>query len=145
MTYDVYRNLFVIFGVIAIVMLTLTILIFVLMRVPRAIGILSGSTAKKAIKNINDQSKNQRNNSRLTVGLNKTKNPSVKSITDEPVKTIVTEQIYSNPLFENEQTCVLEHEQVFDETVLLNKEQYKNPAFEIVESLSFINSDEIIQ
>ena len=144
MTYDVYRNLFIIFGIISIAMLIVTILIFVLMRVPRAIGILSGSTAKKAIKGINDQSKNQRNNSTLTEGLNKTKNPSVKSIVYEPVKTIVTEQINSDPLYESEQTCVISQEQVYDETVLLDKEPYKNSVFEVIESLSFINSDEII-
>ncbi len=144
-TYDAYRNLFIIFGIISIVMLIVTILIFVLMRVPRAIGILSGSTAKKAIKSINDQSKNQRNNSNLTAGLNKTKNPLVKSIANESVKTMVTEQIDNNPLYENEQTSVLEYEKVFDKTVLLDKEPYKNTAFEIVESLYFINSDEKIQ
>ena len=132
-------------------MLIVTILIFVLMRVPIALGTLIRTKIKivtirmkKAIKSINDQSKNQRNNSTLTEGLNKTKNPSVKSIAYEPVKTIVTEQINSDPLYESEQTCVISQEQVYDETVLLDKEPYKNSVFEVIESLSFINSDEII-
>lgn len=55
MTYDVYRYIFIIGAILCGVMLVVTILIFILMNIPKVISDLSGATARKAIDDIRRQ------------------------------------------------------------------------------------------
>lgn len=55
MTYDVYRYIFIAAAVLCGVMLAVSVLLFVLLKIPKAVGDLSGSTARKAIKNIRER------------------------------------------------------------------------------------------
>ncbi len=54
MTYDLYRYIFIIAAVLCGVMLVVSVLIFILMNIPKVISDLSGATARKAIKNIRE-------------------------------------------------------------------------------------------
>ena len=53
--YDTYRYIFIGAAILCGIMLVVTILLFILLKIPKVIGDLSGATAKKAIKNIREQ------------------------------------------------------------------------------------------
>lgn len=55
MTYEGYRTLFIVAAVISAVMLVITVLLFIFLKIPYVIGDLSGTTARKAIKQIREQ------------------------------------------------------------------------------------------
>ena len=55
MTYEVYRYIFIISAILCGIMLIVSVLLFILLKIPRIINDLSGRTAKKAIKNIREQ------------------------------------------------------------------------------------------
>ena len=55
MTYDVYRYIFIIGAILCGVMLIVTVLIFILLNIPKVISDLSGATARKAINDIRRQ------------------------------------------------------------------------------------------
>ncbi len=55
MTYDLYRYIFIGALILCGVMLVVSIILFILLNIPKVISDLSGATAKKAIKNIREQ------------------------------------------------------------------------------------------
>ena len=55
MTYDGYRLVFQIAGVVAIVMLIVSIILFIILKIQGVIGDLSGRTARKGIEDIRMQ------------------------------------------------------------------------------------------
>ncbi len=55
MTYEIYRYIFIGGAILSGVALLVSILIFVLLNIPKVISDLSGATARKAIKNIREQ------------------------------------------------------------------------------------------
>ncbi len=55
MTYEVYRYIFIGAAILCGVMLVVAVLLFILLKIPKVIGDLTGSTARKAIKNIREQ------------------------------------------------------------------------------------------
>ena len=55
MTYDIYRYIFIGAAILCGVMFIVSVLIFVLLNIPKIISDLSGATARKAIKNIREQ------------------------------------------------------------------------------------------
>ncbi len=55
MTYDIYRYIFIGAAILSGVMLVVSIILFILFKIPKVISDLSGATARKAIKNIREQ------------------------------------------------------------------------------------------
>lgn len=55
MTYDTYRYIFIGAAVLCGIMLAVSIILFILLKIPKVISDLSGATARKAIKNIREQ------------------------------------------------------------------------------------------
>lgn len=55
MTYDIYRYIFIGAAILCGVMFIVSVLIFILLRIPKVISDLSGATARKAIKTIREQ------------------------------------------------------------------------------------------
>lgn len=55
MTYEVYRYIFIGAAVLCGISLAVTLLMFILLKIPKVVGDLSGATAKKAIKDIRRQ------------------------------------------------------------------------------------------
>ena len=56
MTYEIYRYVFIVGAILSLVMLVVTGILFFTLKIPRVIGYLSGSDARKAIKRIQAQS-----------------------------------------------------------------------------------------
>lgn len=55
MTYDIYRYIFIGAAIMCGIMLLVTLLLFIILKIPSVIGDLSGRTAKKAIQDIRQQ------------------------------------------------------------------------------------------
>lgn len=55
MTYEIYRYIFIGAAILCGIMLIVSVLLFILLRIPRVIGDLTGATARKAIANIRNQ------------------------------------------------------------------------------------------
>ena len=55
MTYDVYRYIFIVAAILCGIMFVVSVLVFILLKIPKVISDLSGATARKAIKNIREQ------------------------------------------------------------------------------------------
>lgn len=55
MTYDVYRYIFYAGAILAAIMFVVSLILFIVLKIPAVIGDLSGATAKKAIENIRNQ------------------------------------------------------------------------------------------
>lgn len=55
MTYDTYNLIFIVSAILAGVMLVVTVILFFVLKIPRVIGDLSGSTERKAVRDIQNQ------------------------------------------------------------------------------------------
>ena len=55
MTYDVYRYIFIGAAVLCGILFAVSVLIFILLKIPKVISDLTGATARRAIKNIREQ------------------------------------------------------------------------------------------
>lgn len=55
MTYEIYRNIFMIALILSIVLAAVSVILFFSLRIPKVIGDLSGKTAKKAISRIREE------------------------------------------------------------------------------------------
>ena len=55
MTYDIYRYIFIGAAILCGIMFVVSIVVFILLKIPKVISDLSGATARKAIKNIREQ------------------------------------------------------------------------------------------
>ena len=55
MTYEIYRYIFIGGAILAGILLLVTVLLFVVLKIPTVIGDLTGATARKAIANIRNQ------------------------------------------------------------------------------------------
>lgn len=55
MSYEIYRYIFIGAAVLCGIMFVVSVLLFILLRVPKVISDLSGATARKAIQNIREQ------------------------------------------------------------------------------------------
>ncbi len=61
MTYEVYRYIFIIGAILAGIMLVLSVILFLVLKIPKTIGDLTGSNARKAISSIrNRNDKNEK-------------------------------------------------------------------------------------
>ena len=63
MTYEIYQYIFYGSLIMCIIMLVLSIILFFVFKIPKIVGFLTGATARKAIKSINEhteQSMSQR-------------------------------------------------------------------------------------
>lgn len=71
LTYDQYQLIFYIGAALCGVMLLLSVLLFFVYRIPKVIGDLTGSTARKAIENIRAQNESTGNKVHKTSAVNK--------------------------------------------------------------------------
>ena len=55
MTYDIYRYIFIGAAIMCCLMFIVSIVVFILLKIPKVISDLSGATARKAIKSIREQ------------------------------------------------------------------------------------------
>ena len=167
MTYEMYRMIYIIAAVCAVVFLVIAAILFAVLKIPKVIGELSGLTAKKAIGQIQ-----QRNESDHVSGVLESKNKSAKDIQKRGTTSqmaglrMATEKIGTKSLQRAaEETTLLQ--QASEETTLLNQntmektvlhqaanettvlsqnmsQAQENGIFEIVQEITFIHTNEIV-
>lgn len=163
MTYEVYRYIFYGGAALAAIMFIVSVLIFIVFRIPSVINDLTGRTARKAIEDIRSQNEQSGNKIYKTSHVNRERgkltdkiSPSgkiIKNPSDVLYAVSDTEKFDTVQLQEqanaNETTVLTNETEVLaptgsDETTILDQTQEQNNIFVIEYEITFIHSDEII-
>ena len=164
MSYEVYRYIFIGAAILCGAMLITSILLFILLKIPKVIGDLTGRTARKAIENIRNQNESSGDKTYRSSLVNKERgkltdkiSPSgrlIKNPTDNFGGAMATEKIGTQKLVSDEtvvldsgnETTVLsgEFESGGNETTVLNQVEVKNNIFEIEYEITYIHTNEVI-
>lgn len=115
MTYELYRNIYFIAMVIAIAFLLISIILFIVLKIPDVIGLLSGRTQKKAIKNIKEKNQNIQDTGRNVAGIRVSKTGTIMPRTNTSGLGLMTEKISTQTLGGNAGTSI-----IGNETILLD-------------------------
>lgn len=115
LTYDVCRYIFIGAAVLCGLMFVVSVLLFILLKIPKVIGDLSGVTAKKAIENIRNQNESSGDKTYKSSHVNKERgkitdkiSPSGRLIRNHTaqVGAMATEKIGTQRLAANETTVL---------------------------------------
>ncbi len=164
MTYETYHLIFVAAAVLAGVFLVISAILFVVLKIPRVVGDLSGATAKKAIQSIREQNERSGNKVYKSSKVNMERGKLTEKITPSGrllhhhtggfgahTEKISTEML-QNQAMQAGETEVLNT--AAEETVLLNagrsettvlaQSMMVQPFFEIEQDITFIHTEELI-
>lgn len=164
MSYEIYRYIFIGAAILCGAMLITSILLFILLRIPKVIGDLTGRTARKAIENIRNQNESSGDKTYRSSLVNQERgkltdkiSPSgrlIRNPTDLLGGAMATEKIGTQQLVSDEttvldsgnETTVLtgELENSGNETTLLSQTDISNNVFEIEYEITYIHTNEII-
>lgn len=141
MEYEIYRYIFIGAAILTVVMFTASVSVFVLMKIPRVIGDLTGSTAKKAIQNIRDKNINTGAKTYKSSVVNKERG----KITDKISQSgkIVQKQINSTSAMMTEK---IDSQELYNNETTLLTEQFPQltDIFEIEFEITYIHTNEVI-
>lgn len=174
MTYEVYRYIFIGGAILAAIMFIISVILFIVLKIPSVIGDLSGATARKAIEDIRNQNENTGDKTYKSSAVNKERgkltdkiSPSgnlIKNPSGGIWGAMATEKISTQKLAEdasnettvlgsNEttvlsggvgETTLLDSMPGMNETTLLSPSMMPVGIFEIEYELTFIHTDEVI-
>lgn len=82
MTYEIYRYIFLGCAGLSVLCLILAVILFFVLKIPKVIGDLTGSTARKAIENIRNQNENTGEKVHKTSAVNRERGKITDRITD---------------------------------------------------------------
>lgn len=170
MTYEVYQYIFYGSLIMCIGMLILSVILFFLFKIPKIIGFLNGSTARKAIRTINEhteQSMSQRLKQKKGKAYNEIdfsssgklmKKANVSMDSDSPItEKFKTQSLipYNNTTVlnqRNDETTVLSQVDLSEETNAFDNIDETNiddgllsREFAVIYDITYISTDEIIQ
>lgn len=159
MTCEVFRYIFIGAAILCGVMLITSILLFILLKIPKVIGDLSGRTARKAIENIRNQNESSGDKTYRSSPVNRERgkltdkiSPSgrlIKNPTDALGGAMATEKIGTQRLV-SEETAVLDggNETTVlggaNETTVLSQNDLSTDVFEIEYEITYIHTNEVI-
>lgn len=164
MSYEIYRYIFIGAAILCGAMIVTSILLFILLKIPKVIGDLTGRTARKAIENIRNQNESSGDKTYRSSLVNQERgkltdkiSPSgrlIRNPTDLLGGAMATEKIGTQQLVSDEtmvldsgnETTVLtgELENSGNETTLLSQTDISNNVFEIEYEITYIHTNEII-
>lgn len=151
MTYETYHTVFLSAGILAIIFAVCSVLLFVLLKIPKVVGDLSGRTARKGIADIREQNIRTGDKRHKTSAVNLDRGRITDRITDsgniqrvgKTVNTgVMTQKINMPESEEMMETTVLPPQQ-YSETVVLDEIRMDDD-FAIAEEICFIHTDETI-
>lgn len=129
MTYEQYRQLFMISAVLGVILLIISLILFFVLKIPNVIGDLSGATAKRAINSIKEKNEHSSGNLQKRIGVH-------------GENGILTEANKTQMLKETETTLLMEKA---DETTCLTQEdELSQDIFSIQYDITFIHTNELI-
>lgn len=154
MTYETYHLVFVVAAALAGVFFAAACIVFAVFKIPKVAGDLSGTTARKAIQSIREQSSKEYKNGRSGIGRNKRSERALNAGHRSPLTHGTgarTEKISSGAL----QKPALPSENPGDterlgtvcagaETTVLSENMILQPLFEIEQDITFIHTEEIV-
>ena len=166
MTYDIYRYIFIGAAILCGVMLVVSIILFILLKIPKVISDLSGATARKAIKNIREQNEASGNKAYKVSAFNEARGKLTDKISPSgnvihqhqaQMRGIDTTKISTQELQSEEhasettvldntgagETSVLSEGMISGETTVLS-EATNDSVFTIEYEITFIHTNEII-
>lgn len=129
MTYEMYHSIFVAAGILGGIMLSVTILLFFVLKIPGLFGYFTGAAKKKAVEDMRQQ--NEGFDSSLTVD-----HTSVSEKTE-----VRGESGLSGHLSEETLVLSVSDRPVLDETSVLSSQERR---FEVEYEICYIHSSEII-
>lgn len=164
MSYEIYRYIFIGAAILCGLMLVTSILLFILLKIPKVIGDLTGRTARKAIENIRNQNESSGDKTYRSSLVNQERgkltdkiSPSgrlIRNPTDLLGGAMATEKIGTQQLVSDEtavldsgnETTVLsgELESTGNETTVLAQADISNNMFEIEYEITYIHTNEVI-
>lgn len=120
MTYEIYRYIFLGGAILAGIMLVVSVLLFILLKIPTVIGDLTGANARKAIENIRSQNESTGNKTYRTSVVNRERGKLTDKITPSGrlIKN-VSENLHGAMATEKIGTQQLQSENVTNETTVL--------------------------
>lgn len=171
MTYEIYRYIFIIGLALSVLMAAVAIILFFVLKIPKVIGDLNGSNARKAIENIRNSNESSGEKTYKSSYVNSQRGKITDKIspsgsllskhTDQLGAAMATERIdASNVILPADETTVLTS--VSDETTVLSNASYQMdvPSGEqfadettvlsqprmlsVIQSIVYIHTDEII-
>lgn len=153
MTYDGYRYIFTIFAILCVIMLMVSVFLFYKFKIKKVIGDITGTTARKAINDIREQSSKvseeayTSNSSKLNRYRTTDKITNSGKIVNERSKKLHrnadnTEELSQDTvlLASAQETMVLSESA---ETMVLAN-NYTVPMFEVEEDTTYTHTDEVI-
>ncbi len=165
MSYEIYRYIFIGAAILCGVMIVTSILLFILLKIPKVVGDLTGRTARKAIENIRNRNESSGEKTYKSSPVNKERgkltdkiSPSGRLIQNQndllsgamATEKIGTQQLVSDETTVldsgNETTIILtgESENSVNETTLLSRVDTSNNVFEIEYEITYIHTNEVI-
>lgn len=169
MTYEIYQYIFYGSLIMCIVMLILSVILFFAFKIPKVIGFLSGATARKAIKTINEHTEQsmsqrlkQKNGNAHNIDFSSSgklmKKTNVSMDSDSPI----TEKFKTESLIpgnnttllnqRNNETTVLSQTSSLEETSVLNNSNEANiddglvpKEFAVIYDIKYIWTNETIK
>ena len=149
MTYEIYQYIFYGSLIMCIIMLVLSIILFFVFKIPKIVGFLTGATARKAIKSINEHTEKSMSQ-RLKQKKGKLYNE-IDFSSSEKFKTASLAPYNETTVLKqrgNETTVLLQMSSLEETSVLNNKAGTDNGSepkeFAIIYDITYIWTDEII-
>lgn len=163
MTYDTYRYIFIIAGILCGVMAAISVILFFALNIRQVIGDLSGSTARKGIQNIREKNEQSGDKTYKTSAVNRDRGKLTDKIsqsgrimqshqeafgTGAATSKIATQNLKP----EYNETTVLETEPPVGltgklpagETTVLSMEELDKMTFVIETEITFVHTNEMI-
>lgn len=129
MTYEQYRQLFMVAAILGVILFLISLILFFVFRIPDIIGDLSGATAKKAINSIRE--KNEHNSEKLL---------EMNMANGEKGKLT---EINKTQILKDTETTLL-REKVNETTCLTQEIEPEQDIFSIQYDITFIHTNELI-
>lgn len=129
MTYEQYRQLFMVAAILGVILFVISLILFFVFKIPDIIGDLSGAAAKKAINSIKEQ--NERSSEKLL------KRNAINGEQGKPPETNRTQILKGT-----ETTLLREH--VEETTCLAQAREPEQDIFSIQYEITFIHTNELI-
>lgn len=172
MTYEIYRYIFLGGAILAGIMLVVSVLVFILLKIPTVIGDLTGANARKAIENIRSHNERTGDKTYLTSPVNRERGKITDKISPSgrimetsayslhgamATEKISTQRLNSSEVSSNEttvlsdelsrsasETTVLSQAGIGgNETTVLNAQTLGNE-FVIEYEITYVHTDEVI-
>jgi hypothetical protein len=143
MTQENYELIFTVGAIICVIMMIITVALFIVLKISKVVGSISGLSARKEIKNI--QKKKNDNMSKIYKPVTENVS-SLSEVTDKinvASKINVTSKISVKPNISSENSKEETELLSFEETTLLNVEENVGD-FEVEFDITYINSDKLI-